>query len=154
MFRRIIISFISFFLLAGCGQDTAAVSKTIESADDLKAILASHLNQSKEESANVLISLLHLDPESVIDAKAVFEEGNTGKMAIVILSKDSDTALETSDQLNYYLTTLKNSAAQYNPEALELINNGYIYTKDNVSVLVISDDISSVKTDLANYFAN
>ena len=154
MFRRIIISFISFFLLTGCGQDTAAVSKTIESADDLKAILASHLNQSKEESANVLISLLHLDPESIVDAKAVFEEGNTGKMAIVILSKDSDTALETSDQLNYYLTTLKNSAAQYNPEALELINNGYIYTKDNVSVLVISDDMSSVKTDLANYFAN
>ncbi len=152
MFRRIMISFITVLMLAGCGQDTASVAKAIESADDLEQMLASHLGSSTEETANVLISLLHLNPDSVVDAKAVFEEGDTGRMAIVIVSKDNDTALETSDQLNYYLTTLKNSAAQYNPDALKLINDGYIYTKDNVSILVISDDLSAIKSELANYF--
>ena len=154
MFRRIMISFLSLVLLAACGQSSASLSPSnTASADALLEILASHLNDPKEEPANVLINLLHLDKDAITDVKATFEEGDTGRLASVVVAKDNETALEVSDQLNYYLTTLQNSAAQYNPEALERIRNGYIYTRDNVSVLVISDDIADVKSDIANYFS-
>ena len=154
MFRRILCALIAMVLFTGCSATSAgSAAKDIQSVDDLTALLQSHMSGSDVQTKNVLVTLLRLDPDSIIDAKAVFEKGDTGKLAIVILAKDDEAALEAGDRLNYYLSTLQNSAAQYNTDALEMIRNGYIYTRDNVTVLVISDDIDAVKAELAEYFS-
>ena len=154
MFRRFLIALISMVLFTGCSATSAGSAvKEIQSVDDLTTLLQSHMSSSDVQTKNVLVTLLRLDPDSIVDAKAVFEKGDTGKLAIVILAKDDEAALEAGDRLNYYLSTLQNSAAQYNTDALEMIRNGYIYTRDNVTVLVISDDIDAVKAELAEYFS-
>ena len=154
MFRRILCALFVMVLFTGCSATSAGSAvKDIQSVDDLTALLQSHMSGSDVQTKNVLVTLLRLDPDSIVDAKAVFEKGETGKLAIVILAKDDEAALEAGDRLNYYLSTLQNSAAQYNTDALEMIRNGYIYTRDNVTVLVISDDIDAVKAELAEYFS-
>ncbi len=153
MFRRIMFTLLSIVLFSGCSSSTSASVKEVESIDELAGILESHLDASDVQTKDVLVTLLRLDPDSIIDAKAAFEKGETGKLAIVILAKDNDAALEAGDRLNYYLSTLQNSAAQYNTDALEMIQNGYIYTRDNVTLLVISADIDAVKAEIAEYFS-
>jgi hypothetical protein len=154
MFRRFLIALLAMVLFTGCSATSASSpEKEIQSVDDLTTLLQSHMSGAEIQPKDILVTLLRLDPDSIIDARAAFEKGDTGKLAIVILAKDNDAALEAGDRLNYYLSTLQNSAAQYNTNALEMIRNGYIYTRDNVTILVISDDMDAVKAELAEYFS-
>ena len=153
MFRRIMICLSAMLVMCGCSATSAsAVNAGNASIGDLASLLEQHISVTEEEPKDVIVNLLRLDSDSIVDARAALEEGDSGRMVIIIEAKDNETALEVSDKLNYYLTTLQNSAAQYNPEALERINNGYIYTKDNITLLVISDDIADVKADVASFF--
>ena len=56
--------------------------------------------------------------------------------------------------MDYYLTTLQSSAAQYAPEQLDLLNKGYIFTRNDYAILIVCDDIDAAKQETAKLFAN
>ena len=69
--------------------------------------------------------------------------------ALASLIDSITDALKAGERMNYYLTTLQSSAAQYAPEQLELLKQGYIYTKDNYSVMYVGATPDNVKKELA-----
>lgn len=137
------------FLIAGCGTDTSSGSAASVSAEDLFNTLSEKLQTVDLQSGDLVVKLLGVDPDSVVSCNAAFAKDGGPGMVIVLEGKDADSALKASERMNYYLTTLQNSAAQYAPADLEILNKGYVYTKDNYAVLYVGESVEDVKKDLA-----
>ena len=138
------------FLLAGCGTDTSADNSTASvSADAIFEKLSAELPDYDVQDAAIVTKLLGLDADSVVSTAAGFAKSGGPEMLIILEGKDSDAALKAGERMNYYLTTLQSSAAQYAPEQLELLKQGYIYTKDKYSVMYVGATPDNVKKELA-----
>jgi len=138
------------FLLTGCGTDTSADNSTASvSADAIFEKLSAELPDYDVQDAAIVTKLLGLDADSVVSTAAGFAKDGGPEMLIILEGKDSDAALKAGERMDYYLTTLQSSAAQYAPEQLELLKQGYIYTKDNYSVMYVGATPDNVKKELA-----
>ena len=150
MMKRILAFLMTVcFLLAGCGSDTSANTSTTVSADAMFETLAKELPEYDVQDAAIVTKLLGLDADSVVSTAAGFAKNGGPEMLIILEGKDSDAALKAGERMDYYLSTLQSSAAQYAPEQLELLKQGYIYTKDNIAVMYVGATPDNVKKELA-----
>ncbi len=104
-------------------------------------------DRTMQEGQSVL-NLLTIDGE-VKNAQAFFSDKEPEKVLIVVEANDEDSALEISENMHYYVNSLKKSASMYNPEQVETIKNMYISVKDTFAVLIITDDPDGAKKALA-----
>lgn len=149
MFQKGIAAVLSLFLLCSC----AAPQPKAADADLFHAItetLRTHIDVNEENTKDLVIKLLQLDADKTVDAYAAFEGGESLKAAIVIESADEESALEASESLQYYRSTLQNLASQYSPDQAALVDDAYIHTSGVMSILVISEDIPQIKSELAD----
>lgn len=138
------------FLLAGCGSDTSAgTAASNVSAEEIFSTLSRELPALESQSGELVIKLLGLDPETIVSCNSGFAEDGGPSMVIVLEATDEENALKASERMNYYLTTLQNSAAQYAPADVDLLNNGYVYTKGNCAVLFVGENVEDAKKELA-----
>lgn len=135
------------FLLTGCGTSTAAPAP--KNAEEVFNTLSKQLPAYDQQAAEVTVKLLGIDPETVTNAYAGFAQDGGPQLLVVVEGVDNDAALKAGERMNYYLTTLQNSAAQYAPEQVDMLKSGYIYTKDNLAVMVVSDSVDQAKQELA-----
>ena len=138
------------FLLTGCGTDTSADNSTASvSADAIFEKLSAELPDYDVQDAAIVTKLLGLDADSVVSTAAGVAKSGGPEMLLILERADGDAALKGAARMNYYLTTLQSSAAQYAPEQLELLKQGYIYTKDKYSVMYVGATPDNVKKELA-----
>jgi hypothetical protein len=148
MIQRTVTVFVSLILfLAGCSAPVSAPEP--DRFEAAVKTLSSSVPEQNTESKDLVVRLLSLNGERVRDAWAAFEGGDSANGMIVVQSADEDAALEASSAMEYYLTTLKNSAEQYHPEQVPILEDAYLYTNGDLSILVISDRLPELKQDLA-----
>ncbi len=139
-------------LLAGCGTDTSSDIAASVSAEDIFSTLTEAFPGVDLQSGDLVIKLLGVDPDSVLSCNAAFAKDGGPGMVIVLETKDEDAALNASERMNYYLTTLQNSAAQYSPSDVAVLKNGYVYTSGPYAVLYVGEDVDAAKKELAELF--
>ena len=138
------------FLLAGCGSDTAEQSVSSASAETIFETLAKELPSYDVQDTSVITKLLGLDADSIVSSAAGFAKDGGPEMLIVLQGADEDAALKAGERMDYYLTTLQNSAAQYAPEQVDLLKQGYIYTSGSYAVMYVGQNTDNIKKELAN----
>ena len=133
-----------------CGADTAEAEPV--NAETVYRSLSDHMENVSPHSSELTARLIGLQEEDIIDAYSSFASDQGAQLLVVVETVDEATALKASERLNYYLATLQNSASQYAPDQLALLNEGYIYTNDNIAVLIVSPTASEAKQELASLF--
>ena len=148
MIQRNITAIVSLILLL-CGCSAPVSVPDTDRFQSAVEALSSAVPSGKSESRELVIRLLSLKEDSVTDAWAAFEGGDSPNGMVVVRSVDEDAALEAASAMEYYLTTLKNSAEQYHPEQVPVLEDAWLYSNGDLSILVISDRIPELKQDLA-----
>ncbi len=143
-----------FVLLSGCGSDTEAPAAAKLSAEDVFRALSEYLPQYETQDAAVTAKLLGLDSDQIKECRTAFDADGGPQALIVLQASDEQAALKAAERMDYYLTTLQSSAAQYAPEQLDLLNKGYIFTRNDYAILIVCDDIDAAKQETAKLFAN
>ncbi len=149
MKRILAVFFTSILLLCGCGTTSSASDL---SGEQIYQALTAVMPDLEPQDKTIVVKLLGLDPSSLSNAYAAFEKNGGPQLLIVLESTDEDAALAAAERMNYYLSSLQNSAAQYTPEQSELLNNGYVYTNGVYSIMAVSDSLDQAKKELAKLF--
>ncbi len=143
-------------LLAGCSNaeqtapSKAAEPETKSVSSIAETLLEQYSGNMEAEDKELLVKLLNLDEDTVVDAMGYYDAESAEKMMIIIESTDEDTALDNTEKMEYYLNTVKDAASMYSPEQVELLNEAYITTHGNYSVLITSDDQNAAKKAVAS----
>ena len=146
MKRVITLVLAAMMTISGCSSSSKKESITFpQIVDTLTTFMPE--DKTMQEGQSVL-NLLTIDGE-VKNAQAFFSDKEPEKVLIVVEANDEDSALEISENMHYYVNSLKKSAAMYNPEQVKTIENAYISVKDTFAVLIITDDPDGAKKALA-----
>ena len=75
-----------------------------------------------------------------------------GMPLILAQADDEEKAAEISDAMSYYLSSLQNNASMYSPDQLELLNDGYLVTREKFVILAVCENRTAAEKQVAALF--
>ncbi|MGN1388471.1 MAG: DUF4358 domain-containing protein [Bulleidia sp.] len=144
----------SLFLisLSACRTEEAAVREKLTVPSIADALLECYDVTMTEEDSASLAKLLSISSDRLSDAEGYLSEDRDGQLLFVAEAENEESAAEISDAMSYYLSSLQNSASMYSPDQLELLNDGYLVTRENFVILAVCADRTAVEKQVAALF--
>ncbi len=143
-----IVTLVLVLLMAASGCSSSSKKESLSFSQIVDNLVTFMPEDKMMQEGQPVLNLLTFDGE-VKNAQAFFSDKEPEKVLIVVEANDEDSALKISENMKYYVNSLKKSAAMYNPDQVKTIENAYISVKDQFAVLIIADDPDGPKKALA-----
>lgn len=149
---KILASLLLLISLSACKAEETAAEEDLTVSEIADALLECYDVPMAEEDSASLEKLLSISSDSFRDAEGYLSEDQDGQLLFVAEADDEEKAAEISDAMSYYLSSLQNNASMYSPDQLELLNDGYLVTRENFVILAVCEDRTAAKKQVAALF--
>lgn len=149
---KILASSLLLISLSACKAEETATEEDLTVSEIADALLECYDVPMAEEDSASLEKLLSISSDSFRDAEGYLSEDQDGQLLFVAEADDEEKAAEISDAMSYYLSSLQNNASMYSPDQLELLNDGYLVTRENFVILAVCEDRTAAEKQVAALF--
>lgn len=149
---KILASSLLLISLSACKAEETAAEEDLTVSEIADALLECYDVPMAEEDSASLEKLLSISSGSFRDAEGYLSEDQDGQLLFVAEADDEEKAAEISDAMSYYLSSLQNNASMYSPDQLELLNDGYLVTRENFVILAVCEDRTAAEKQVAALF--
>ena len=149
---KILASSLLLISLSACKAEETAAEEDLTVSEIAGALLECYDVPMAEEDSASLEKLLSISSDSFRDAEGYLSEDQDGQLLFVAEAEDEEKAAEISDAMSYYLSSLQNNASMYSPDQLELLNDGYLVTRENFVILAVCEDRTAAEKQVAALF--
>lgn len=149
---KILASSLLLISLSACKEEETAAEEDLTVSEIADALLECYDVPMAEEDSASLEKLLSISSDSFRDAEGYLSEDQDGQLLFVAEADDEEKAAEISDAMSYYLSSLQNNASMYSPDQLELLNDGYLVTRENFVILAVCEDRTAAEKQVAALF--
>ena len=160
MKRMICAALCALTLLAAvsCGAETRNISMYDLSREMLAAADfedMSYASSSDDAPEDLLANVSDLDYGKVLSFFIAYASNGMGNAdeIVVIAVKDPADAAEAQKTLDDHLAHRKSVYATYDPTQSDKLNDGTVFTKDNLAVLIVSPDNAAVKAAFESFIS-
>ena len=143
-----IVTLVLVLVMTASGCSSSSKKESLSFTDIVDTLVKFMPEDRAMQEGQSVLNLLTIDGE-VKNAQAFFSDKEPEKVLIVIEANSEESALAISENMHYYVNSLKKSAAMYNPDQVKTIENAYISVKDRYAVLIIAEDPDGPKKALA-----
>ena len=149
---KILASSLLLISLSACKAEETAAEEDLTVSEIADALLECYDVPMAEEDSASLEKLLSISSDSFRDTEGYLSEDQDGQLLFVAEAEDEEKAAEISDAMSYYLSSLQNNASMYSPDQLELLNDGYLVTRENFVILAVCEDRTAAEKQVAALF--
>ncbi len=149
---KILASSLLLISLSACKAEETAAEEDLTVSEIADALLECYDVPMAEEDSASLEKLLSISSDSFRDAEGYLSEDQDGQLLFVAEADDEEKAAEISDAMSYYLSSLQNNASMYSPDQLELLNDGYLVTREKFVILAVCENRTAAEKQVAALF--
>ncbi len=147
--KRIISVILPFFLLCGCAS--GETENTVDVSAAAEALAEVYNGEIVMQDAGKITALLNLE-DAPLNAAGGYAEEAPEQFFYIVECGDEESALTVREAMERYLNVLKDSAALYTPDQLELLGNGYTAVKGTYAVIAVCEDGEAVRLKINELF--